>query len=91
MTDESRVMAGGLLVVLSVLVVVIVLAGSLIGSSVQEFTSTFPVYEARLKEISSEFVNWRPKGRLVPMRTEVGACLLKAIRKAYHVGLYSGE
>ena len=48
-----------LLVVLSVLVVLTMLVGSLIGSSVQEFTSTFPVYEARLKEISEEFVNWK--------------------------------
>jgi predicted PurR-regulated permease PerM len=47
-----------LLVVLSVLVVLTMLVGSLIGSSVQEFTTTYPVYEARLKEISEEFVNW---------------------------------
>lgn len=47
-----------LLVVLGVLVVLALLVGSLIGSSVQQFTSTFPVYEARLKEISEEFVNW---------------------------------
>ena len=47
-----------LLVVLSVLVVLAMLVGSLIGSSVQEFTRTFPVYESRLKEISEEFVSW---------------------------------
>ena len=47
-----------LLVVLSVLVVVVMLIGSLVGSSVQEFTSTYPVYEVRLKELSSEFVHW---------------------------------
>ena len=47
-----------LLLVLSILVVLTMLVGSLIGSSVQEFTSTFPVYEVRLKEISEEFVNW---------------------------------
>jgi len=47
-----------LLVVLGALIVVAMLVGSLIGSSVQEFTSTYPVYEARLKEISGEFVNW---------------------------------
>ena len=47
-----------LLVVLGVLVVLALLVGSLIGSSVQEFTSTFPVYETRLKAISEDFVNW---------------------------------
>ena len=47
-----------LLVVLGVLVVLAMLVGSLIGSSVQEFTGTFPVYEARLKAISEDFVNW---------------------------------
>jgi len=47
-----------LLVVLSALVFMAMLLGSLIGSSVQDFTSTFPVYEVRLKEISGEFVRW---------------------------------
>jgi predicted PurR-regulated permease PerM len=47
-----------LLLVLGVLVVVMVLVGSLIGSSVEDFTGTFPVYETRLKEISNGFVAW---------------------------------
>ena len=46
-----------LLVVLSALVAVVMLIGTLVGSSVQEFTSTYPVYEVRLKELSSEFVH----------------------------------
>ncbi len=46
-----------LLLVLTVLVIVMTLVGSLIGSSVQDFTSTFPVYETRLKEMSSGFVD----------------------------------
>jgi len=50
-----------LLVVLSVLVFVAMLLGSLIGSSVQDFTSTFPVYEVRLKEVKEAFVNWIDK------------------------------
>jgi AI-2 transport protein TqsA len=50
-----------LLVVLSVLVFVAMLLGSLIGSSVQDFTSTFPVYEVRLKEMKEAFVNWIDK------------------------------
>lgn len=47
-----------LLLVLGILVVVMVLVGSLIGSSVEDFTGTFPVYETRLKEISNGFVAW---------------------------------
>lgn len=47
-----------LLLVLTVLVVVMILVGSLIGSSVQDFTGTFPEYEARLKEMSNGFVDW---------------------------------
>jgi AI-2 transport protein TqsA len=47
-----------LLVVLGVLVIVMIVVGTLIGSSVQEFTSTFPVYEARLKEMNETFVSW---------------------------------
>ena len=47
-----------LLVVLSVLIIVMIVVGTLIGSSVQDFTSTFPVYEVRLKEMKETFVNW---------------------------------
>jgi len=47
-----------LLVVITVLIVIMILVGTLIGSSVQDFTSTFPEYEARLKEMSNGFVNW---------------------------------
>jgi predicted PurR-regulated permease PerM len=47
-----------LLLVLTALVIVMTLVGSLIGSSVQDFTGTFPVYEARLKEMSGGFVDW---------------------------------
>lgn len=47
-----------LLVVITVLIVIIILLGSLIGSSVQEFSSTFPSYQARLQEMSDQFVNW---------------------------------
>ena len=47
-----------LLVVLAVLVFVMIVVGTLIGSSVQEFTGTFPEYEARLKEMLQGVVDW---------------------------------
>jgi len=47
-----------LLLVLTVLVMAMILLGSLIGSSVQDFTSTFPVYETRLREMINALVNW---------------------------------
>ena len=50
--------SAALLLVLAVLVAVMILVGSLIGSSVQDFTSTYPEYEARLKDMSNGFVNW---------------------------------
>ena len=47
-----------LLVVISALLVIMFLIGSLIGSSVQDFTSTFPTYQARLQEMNDQFVTW---------------------------------
>jgi AI-2 transport protein TqsA len=47
-----------LLLVLTALVIVMTLVGSLIGSSVQDFTNSFPAYETRLRQMSSGFVDW---------------------------------
>jgi predicted PurR-regulated permease PerM len=47
-----------LLLVVTVLVVAMILIGSLVGSSVQDFTRTFPVYETRLRDMIDAFVNW---------------------------------
>ena len=47
-----------LLVVLAVLVFVTIVIGTLIGSSVQEFTGSYPVYEARMKEMLQGVVDW---------------------------------
>ena len=47
-----------LLVVLIVLVFVMIVVGTLIGSSVQEFTTTFPANEARLTDMLQAVVDW---------------------------------
>jgi len=47
-----------LLVVLAVLIIAMLLIGSLIGSSVQEFRAAFPTYEAGLREMVDGIVSW---------------------------------
>ena len=47
-----------LLVVLGLLVLVILLLGTLIGSSVEEFSGTFPSFQARLHKVTAGLLGW---------------------------------
>jgi AI-2 transport protein TqsA len=47
-----------LLLVMSVFVTLVFLIGALVGSSVQEFSGTFPHYQAQLQEKTAELVAW---------------------------------
>jgi predicted PurR-regulated permease PerM len=47
-----------LLVVLVLLVALVFLVGTLVGTSVQDFSGNFPVYQARLQEITAGFIGW---------------------------------
>ena len=47
-----------LLVVLGLFIVAVFLVGRLVGSSVQDFYSSLPVYQARLQDITAGFTTW---------------------------------
>lgn len=59
-----------LLLVLGLFIVAMFLVGSLVGSSVQDFYSNLPVYQARLQDITSGFVVWL-SGMGVPLSGEL--------------------
>jgi len=47
-----------LLMVMVVFIVLVLLVGALIGSSLDDFSRTFPAYQARLQESTADLVQW---------------------------------
>ena len=56
--DKGLPAGVALLVVLGLLVLVILLLGTLIGSSVEDFTGDFPDFQQRLHEVTADLLAW---------------------------------